>query len=185
MAKLRINGATVDIAVEDDTPLLWVLRDELGIKGVKYGCGIAQCGACSVLVDGVAVRSCSMPVGELDGREITTIEGLADKQSGKLDAIQEDFVDHTSFQCGYCTPGMLASALEYIEAGGTADRAAIREHISGNYCRCTGYQLPGGAGRLRAGARRLPRRQAGAGHGYLRADLGAGAGGRVLPAAGP
>ena len=134
----KINGNPVTVDVDPMMPLLWVVRDELGLKGTKYGCGRAMCGACSLHVDGDLFRSCSYPVKYAEGKEVTTLEGLtAQRRAADL---QDAFLRHNALQCGFCTPGMLASALSYIEAGGSADRTAIRAHLSGNYCRCTGYQ---------------------------------------------
>ena len=109
--KLTVNGNTEEVNVEPDMPLLWVLRDELGITGVKYGCGIAQCGACTVHVDGVAVRSCQMRVGDLDG-EVTTIEGLGSAE--KLHIVQEAWIEHQVAQCGYCQSGQIMQAASFL-----------------------------------------------------------------------
>ena len=105
MISLSINGQSHTADVEDDTPLLWVLRDTIGMTGTKYGCGIAQCGACTVHVDGVAMRSCSIPASAVAGKQITTIEGLA--PNGKLTAVQQAWLDHDVPQCGYCQSGMI------------------------------------------------------------------------------
>ncbi|RMD88416.1 MAG: (2Fe-2S)-binding protein, partial [Alphaproteobacteria bacterium] len=110
----------------------------LGLTGSHVGCEHGVCGACTLLVDGVTVRGCLMLAVQADGAEVVTVEGLA--ASGRGEALRAAFARRNALQCGFCTPGMLASALEYIEGGGAADGAAIREHISGNYCRCTGYQ---------------------------------------------
>ena len=114
------------------------LRSDLGLTGSHVGCEHGVCGACTIEVDGAMIRGCLMLAVQADGAEVTTVEGLAD--SGRGAALRDAFEARNALQCGYCTPGMLASALEYVEAGGAADKAAIREHISGNYCRCTGYQ---------------------------------------------
>src|SRR5258707_3676470 len=108
MISLSINGQSHNVDVEDSTPLLWVLRDTVGMTGTKYGCGIAQCGACTVHIDGVATRSCSMPVAAVAGKQITTIEGLA--AGGKLTAVQQAWLDHDVPQCGYCQSGMIMAA---------------------------------------------------------------------------
>src|SRR4029450_6894325 len=105
MADLTVNGRTHQVDVDPDTPLLWVLRDTIGLTGTKYGCGIAQCGACTVQVDGVAMRSCSVPLSAVAGRQITTIEGLA--QNGVLHKVQQAWLDHDVPQCGYCQCGMI------------------------------------------------------------------------------
>ena len=135
---MTVNGETVSQQIPVRMNLVDFLRNELGLTGSHVGCEHGVCGACTLDVDGVAVRGCLMLAVQADGASITTIEGLADKSVGK--ALQSAFQKHNALQCGFCTPGMLASATEYIEGGGTADRTAIRAHISGNYCRCTGYQ---------------------------------------------
>ena len=112
------------------------LRNTLGLTGSHVGCEHGVCGACTLEVDGAMVRGCLMLAVQADGARITTIEGYGDRAA----ALRAAFLDRNALQCGYCTPGMMASALEYVEGGGGADRAAIREHLSGNYCRCTGYQ---------------------------------------------
>lgn len=110
--RLRVNGTDHEVEVEDDMPLLWVLRDELGITGPKYGCGIAQCGACTVHVDGVAVRSCQLAAADVDG-EVTTIEGLGTPQA--LHAVQQAWVDHQVAQCGYCQSGQIMQAASFLD----------------------------------------------------------------------
>ena len=135
---LTVNGATLTRRVPVRQNLADFLRGELGLTGTHVGCEHGVCGACTLFAGGRVVRSCLMLAVQAQGMEITTVEGLA--EAGRGDALRDAFTARNALQCGYCTPGMLASALEYIEAGGTADRAAIREHISGNYCRCTGYQ---------------------------------------------
>ena len=114
------------------------LREDLGLTGAHVGCEHGVCGACSIEVDGRMVRGCLMLAAQADGATVTTVEGFAD--SGRSNALRAAFAERNALQCGYCTPGMMASALEYIEGGGAPDRDAIREHLSGNYCRCTGYQ---------------------------------------------
>src|SRR3954467_4427814 len=104
MANLNINGKTINVDVEDDTPLLWAIRENVGLTGTKYGCGIAQCGACTVDVDGMSVRSCSLPTSEAVGKKVTTIEGLA--QNGKLHPVQQAWLELDVPQCGYCQSGM-------------------------------------------------------------------------------
>ena len=135
---LTVNGEAVTRTVPVRMNLADFLRNELGLTGSHVGCEHGVCGACTLEVDGAMVRSCLMLAVQAEGACVTTIEGFAD--SGRSDTLRAAFTARNSLQCGYCTPGMLASALEYIEAGGAADRAAIRAHISGNYCRCTGYQ---------------------------------------------
>src|SRR4051812_15575305 len=114
MAKLVVNGKLVTVAADSDTPLLWVLRDKLGLTGTKFGCGVAQCGACTVHIDGEARRSCVMPVGELEGHKVTTIEGLAD--AGKLHAVQQAWLVENVPQCGYCQSGQIMSAVALLRA---------------------------------------------------------------------
>ena len=135
---LTVNGEYVSQSVSVRTSLVDFLRNSLGLTGSHVGCEHGVCGACTLEVDGSMVRGCLMLAVQADGAKVTTIEGYADDQ--RASDLQQAFQRHNSLQCGYCTPGMMASALEYVEAGGAADRDAIREHISGNYCRCTGYQ---------------------------------------------
>lgn len=135
---LTVNGDSVTRAVPVRMNLADFLRAELGLTGTHVGCEHGVCGACTLHVDDAPVRSCLMLAVQADGASVTTVEGLAD--SGRGAALRAAFTARNALQCGYCTPGMLASALDYIDTGGTADRAAIREHLSGNYCRCTGYQ---------------------------------------------
>src|SRR5258707_4292318 len=124
MAALNINGQTHQVDVEPDTPLLWVLRDTIGLTGTKYGCGIAQCGACTVHMDGMAVRSCSVPISLADGKQITTIEGLA--QNGTLHKVQKAWIDHDVPQCGYCQCGMIMAVTAQLQ-GKTKPTPAERE----------------------------------------------------------
>lgn len=134
----RVNGDTVTRDVPVRRNLVDFLRQDLGLTGSHAGCEHGVCGACTILVDGATVRGCLMLAVQAEGADIVTVEGLAD--SGRSAALAAAFTARNALQCGYCTPGMIASALEYVESGGTADRAAIRAHLSGNYCRCTGYQ---------------------------------------------
>jgi aerobic-type carbon monoxide dehydrogenase small subunit (CoxS/CutS family) len=136
--KLRVNGENVNATVPARLNLVDFLREELCLTGSHVGCEHGVCGACTLTVDGDTVRGCLMLAAQANGKEVTTIEGLAD--SGQSTALQAAFTKRNALQCGFCTPGMLASALGYVNAGGAADRDAIRQHISGNYCRCTGYQ---------------------------------------------
>jgi isoquinoline 1-oxidoreductase subunit alpha len=134
--QLLVNGVVRDLDVEDDMPLLWVLRDELGITGPKYGCGIAQCGSCTVHIDGVAVRSCSLAVGDVEG-EITTIEGLG--APGALHAVQEAWIEHQVAQCGYCQSGQIMAAASFLVENADPDDNDIDEALSANLCRCGTY----------------------------------------------
>ena len=136
--RLEVNGTKREIHSGELTPLLTVLRDELHLVGTKIGCEQGGCGTCTVLVDGQARRSCLTAIGALkDGTEVTTIEGIGTPAS--LTAVQQAFVHHYASQCGFCTPGMVVAATEYLVNGGTSDRDAIREALSGHLCRCTGY----------------------------------------------
>ncbi|OCW58591.1 (2Fe-2S)-binding protein [Hoeflea olei] len=134
--RLTVNGQTHEVDVEPEMPLLWVLRDELGITGVKYGCGIAQCGACTVHVDGAAVRSCQLPVGELTG-EVTTIEGLG--QPGALHAVQQAWIEHQVAQCGYCQSGQIMAAAAFLALNPEPTDQDIDAVMSANLCRCGTY----------------------------------------------
>ena len=137
MASLSINGQTHNIEVEPDTPLLWVLRDSLGMTGTKFGCGIAQCGACTVHINGVATRSCSTPVSAAEGKQITTIEGLA--ANGLLHKVQQAWLDHDVPQCGYCQCGMIMAVAALLKDKPKPTDADIDSNIT-NICRCGTYQ---------------------------------------------
>jgi isoquinoline 1-oxidoreductase alpha subunit len=137
MASLTINGQTHTVDVEPDTPLLWVLRDTLGMTGTKFGCGIAQCGACTVHVDGVATRSCSVPLAAVDGKQITTIEGLA--VNGMLTKVQAAWLEHDVPQCGYCQAGMIMAVSALLREKPKPTDADIDAAIT-NICRCGTYQ---------------------------------------------
>ena len=134
--KLTVNGTKHEVDVEDDMPLLWVLRDELGITGPKYGCGIAQCGACTVHMDGVAVRSCQVAAADVEG-EITTIEGLGTPDS--LHAVQAAWVEHQVAQCGYCQAGQIMQAASFLDLNPEPTDDQIDAAMSGNLCRCGTY----------------------------------------------
>jgi aerobic-type carbon monoxide dehydrogenase small subunit (CoxS/CutS family) len=134
---LNVNGTSHEIESSPLTPLLDVLREELGITGPKAGCHQGGCGACTVLVDGEPRRSCLMPAAYADGGEITTVEGLGGPDD--LSSIQQAFVHHYAAQCGFCTSGMMLAAEAYIARGGSDDTAAIQEALGGHVCRCTGY----------------------------------------------
>lgn len=135
---VTVNGETTIHAVPVRQNLVDYLRNTLGLTGSHVGCEHGVCGACTLEVNGAMVRGCLMLAVQADGAQVTTVEGLAD--TGRGADLRDAFFEHNALQCGYCTPGMLASALEYVEGGGASDRTAIREHLSGNYCRCTGYQ---------------------------------------------
>lgn len=135
--ELRVNGALRRIETDPERPLLWVLRNELDLTGAKYGCGEGQCGACTVLVDGVAHRSCLTAVGAAVGKEITTIEGLADGQ--RLHPVQQAFIDCDAMQCGYCTPGMILQAVSLLRSDASPAEAEIKQQMEGNICRCGTY----------------------------------------------
>ena len=134
---LTVNAQPVTLEVPGMRRLLDALREDLGLTGTKEGCGEGECGACSVLVDGEVVDSCLVPVCQVEGADVLTVEGLA--PAGELDALQHAFLERGGAQCGICTPGMLMAARAYLDDGGGADDDAIREAIAGNLCRCTGY----------------------------------------------
>src|SRR5262245_47593162 len=133
MARLTINGKTTEVNVDPNTPLLWVIREWVGLTGTKYGCGVAACGACTVHVDGKATRSCVMPVGAVDGKKITTIEGLA--ANGKLSKVQEAWVANEVPQCGYCQSGMIMAVAALLKEKPKPTDADIDRTIT-NICRC-------------------------------------------------
>jgi len=135
--KLLVNGTKHDVSVPDDMPLLWVLRDVLGLTGTKYGCGIAQCGACTVLVDGQAVRSCVRPAGALAGKAVTTIEGLSPNGDHPL---QRAWVEVDVVQCGYCQSGQIMAAAALLKARPKPTDTEIDAALAGNICRCGTYQ---------------------------------------------
>jgi len=137
MVTLRINGESHSLDIEPEMPLLWAIRNEIGLTGTKYGCGIAQCGACTVLMDGKAVRSCSLPVASAQGREITTIEGLS--QNGVLNKVQQAWVAEDVPQCGYCQSGQVMSATALLNRTPNPDDADIDAAMAGNICRCGTY----------------------------------------------
>jgi isoquinoline 1-oxidoreductase alpha subunit len=137
MTALSINGKSYDVDVEPDTPLLWVLRDTIGLTGTKYGCGIAQCGACTVHIDGVATRSCQVPVGTVGSKQIATIESLA--HNGKLHPVQQAWLDLDVPQCGYCQSGMIMAAVSLLQQKPKPTDADIDAAIT-NICRCGTYQ---------------------------------------------
>jgi aerobic carbon-monoxide dehydrogenase small subunit len=135
--RLTVNGDDVTLEVPGMRRLLDALREDLGLTGTKEGCGEGECGACSVLVDGRVVDSCLVPLCQVEGASIMTVEGLA--PAGQLDALQQAFLERGGAQCGICTPGMLMAARAYLDGGGAPMEDDIREAIAGNLCRCTGY----------------------------------------------
>jgi isoquinoline 1-oxidoreductase subunit alpha len=137
MIALAINGKSYNVDVESNTPLLWVLRDTIGLTGTKYGCGIALCGACTVHIDGVAMRSCLVPVGTVGSKNVTTIEALA--ENGKLHPVQKAWLDLDVPQCGYCQSGMIMAAASLLKQKAQPTDADIDEAMT-NICRCGTYQ---------------------------------------------
>jgi len=146
---LAVNGAHQSVDVAPDTPLLWVLRDTLGLTGTKYGCGIAQCGACTVHIDGAPTRSCQVPVGELGGRAVTTIEALA--HDGELHPVQKAWIEFDVPQCGYCQSGMMMAVVALLKRKPNPSDADIDAAIT-NICRCGTYQRVRAAIHALAGA---------------------------------
>jgi aerobic-type carbon monoxide dehydrogenase small subunit (CoxS/CutS family) len=134
----QLNGRNVTLDTDTERMLLWVLRTDLALTGTKYGCGQGFCGACTVTVDGRAVRSCLTPLKEIAGKHVVTVEGLA--QEGELHPLQQAFLEHGAFQCGYCTAGMLLSAAAFLHATPEPSRAAIVAHMESNLCRCGAHQ---------------------------------------------
>ena len=134
---LTVNGTRHEVEVEPRDLLVHVLRERLSLTGTNVGCDTSSCGACTVLLDGQSVKSCTVLAVQADGAEVTTIEGLA--SNGELHPVQQAFHDHHALQCGYCTPGMVMAAVSLIENGEATDRDAIRSGLEGNLCRCTGY----------------------------------------------
>jgi aerobic-type carbon monoxide dehydrogenase small subunit (CoxS/CutS family) len=129
-----LNGKKTEILVDPTNTLLWVLRNQLGLTGTKYGCGMGFCGSCTVLIDNEAVRSCTLPIGEVAGKKIVTIEGL--EKNGKLHPVQKAFVEHDALQCGYCTPGMIMNATGLLLKNPDPTRQEIINGMEDNYCRC-------------------------------------------------
>ena len=136
--RFSVNGAPVEVDVPGMRRLLDVLREDLAMTGTKEGCGEGECGACTVLLDGLPVDSCLVPICQVDGSVVATVEGLA-PSARELDPLQTAFLETGGAQCGICTPGMLMAARAYLDAGGGTDEDAIRGAIAGNLCRCTGY----------------------------------------------
>lgn len=151
-----LNGRATRITVDEDRMLLWVLRSDLGLTGAKFGCGEGLCGACTVIVDNQAVRSCSTPVKDVSGKQVITIEGL--DREGRLHPIQEAFAKHHAFQCGFCTPGMILSAYALLARETQPSRDEIVSHMDDNLCRCGSHQrvleaIEEAAAAMRGGAR--------------------------------
>ncbi len=134
---LTVNGTRHELELEPRELLVYVLRERLGLTGTNVGCDTSSCGSCTVLVDGASAKACTLLGVQVDGAEITTIEGLA--SNGELHPVQQAFHDHHALQCGYCTPGMVMAAVSLIDHGEATSEAAIREGLEGNLCRCTGY----------------------------------------------
>ena len=150
MVRLTINGNTSEVNVDPSTPLLWAIREQVGLTGTKYGCGVAQCGACTVHIDGVATRSCSFPASAAEGKQITTIEGLA--RNGTLHAVQKAWIDNDVPQCGYCQSGMIMAVAALLRDKPSPTDAEIDAAIT-NICRCGTYQ------RIRAAIHALAERK--------------------------
>lgn len=144
--KLTINGQSVEVRAAGETPLLWVVRDELGLTGTKFGCGLGLCGACTVHLDGEAVRSCQTPVSAAAGKRVTTIEGLA--RGEQLHAVQQAWIEQDVVQCGYCQSGQVMAAAALLKKNARPSDAQIDEAMAGNICRCGTYE------RIRAGVHR-------------------------------
>jgi nicotinate dehydrogenase subunit A len=138
MTKLKLNGKPVSLDTDEKRTLLWVLRGDMQLTGTKYGCGIGACGACTVVVDGEAKRSCQTSLADVNGKSVTTVEGL--EVNGKLTPLQQAFIDHGAFQCGFCTSGMLMNAHALLKKNAHPTRAQIVDEMDGNLCRCGAHQ---------------------------------------------
>jgi nicotinate dehydrogenase subunit A len=136
--RFQLNGKPASIETDDDRTLLWVLRGDLDLTGTKYGCGEGFCGACTVALDGVAVRSCQTTLAQVQGKKIVTVEGL--ERDGHLHPLQQSFMNHGGFQCGYCTSGMLMNAWAFLQKEKQPSRQAIVDEMDGNLCRCGAHQ---------------------------------------------
>ncbi|HEY8438480.1 MAG TPA: (2Fe-2S)-binding protein [Candidatus Limnocylindrales bacterium] len=154
--RFNVNGEGVEVEAAGMRRLLDVLREDLALTGTKEGCGEGECGACTVLLDGAPVDACLVPICQVDGARVATVEGLAEPspEGAVLDPLQAAFLEAGAAQCGICTPGMLMAARSYLDAGGGPDEAAIRAAIAGNLCRCTGYTKIIEAIAIAAGGRR-------------------------------
>ena len=135
---LTVNGKMHQVTAESETPLLYVLRNDLKLKGARYGCGLGQCGACTVIIDGKAVQSCDVPASAVTGKQITTIEGIA--RNGNLHPLQEAFIGEQAAQCGYCVTGIIMTAKALLDANPKATESEIRTALKGNLCRCGTHQ---------------------------------------------
>ena len=135
--EITVNGTLLQVDVPSETPLLWVIREEMGLKGTKFGCGMGLCGACTVHLDGVAVRSCITPIEAAKGAKVTTIEGLGTPE--RLHPLQESWIAHSVPQCGYCQSGQIMAAASLLHNNPSPSEAEIRTHMSGNICRCGTY----------------------------------------------
>ena len=141
MARFFVNGDPVDFRAAPDTPLLWALRDHLGLTGTKFGCGMAQCGACTVHVDGAATRSCVTPVSALEGKRVVTIEGISNTSRARVaNAVHAAWIEKDVVQCGYCQPGQVMAAVALLTATPAPSDAQIEAAMNGNLCRCGTYQ---------------------------------------------
>lgn len=138
MIELHVNDVVRRVEVEPSRPLLEVLRDELGLRSVREGCGIGMCGACTILIDGRAISSCLTLAAQAEGRSIVTVEGLA--QNGKLHPVQQAYLDHAAFQCAFCTPGFILTTVAMLSETQSHDEATIRGYLAGNLCRCGSYR---------------------------------------------
>jgi len=134
----KLNNKKTRVTTDPNKTLLWVLRDVFELTGTKYGCGIGFCGACTVLIDNEPVRSCTLPVGDVAGKSVITVEGLAKK--GKLHPVQQAFIDHDALQCGYCTPGMIMTSVGLLKKNSTPSREEIVEGLEDNLCRCGAHK---------------------------------------------
>jgi isoquinoline 1-oxidoreductase subunit alpha len=139
MPQFKINGRAVTVDVPPETPLLWVVREELNLLGTKFGCGKGLCGACTVHIDGQPTRSCILPVSAVDGQSVATVESLSNRNGG-LHPLQQAWIELNVTQCGYCQSGQLMSAAALVDKGGLPTEAEIRDAMSGNLCRCGTYQ---------------------------------------------
>ena len=136
--RFRLNGKPVSLETDDSRTLLWVLRGDLALTGTKYGCGIGACGACTVAVNGEAMRSCQTPLAAVEGKNVVTVEGL--ERDGQLHPLQQAFIDHGGFQCGFCTSGMLMNAWAFLQKHPKPSREEIISEMDGNLCRCGAHQ---------------------------------------------